>query len=174
MIRRDARAAILDAASVLAREGGAAALGVDRIVTRAGVSKGASFHYFAGKETMLAALLEDVAAAFDQALQARLAAGHRFGPALVETTSAEVERNGTLIPTLVAAIVSDPRLAAMVAASTGEWQRPMIGDGVPPGRAELVRLAIDGLMMASALDTAPAGARLAAVRIALPGLVRNG
>lgn len=51
------RLAILDAAARLLRERGAQGLTISEVLLEAGISKGALYHYFSGKDELLAALI---------------------------------------------------------------------------------------------------------------------
>lgn len=62
---RDVRQATLDAALALFAERGYFGVGLRDIARRAGVREGALYHYFAGKEALLAALLQDLDGAAD-------------------------------------------------------------------------------------------------------------
>lgn len=151
-MRKSARDAILDAAAALAAERGVTALGVEQVNRRAGVSKGAFFYHFKTKEEMIHALVERVSGAFAAGVEARIAAGARFSEALVEATFKEVRERAPLLGALIAAVHLDPSLGAHVAAQTDAWTRRMTDeDGIPPERAALVRLCLDGLMLSTLL-----------------------
>jgi AcrR family transcriptional regulator len=139
--RGQARAALLSAAASLAREHGLAGLAVDRVVERAGLSKGAFFHHFATKRDMVAALLAHLAAEFEADLTAREAGGEGFARALIHATLAEVERNTGFMAALVEAVALDRTLAPVIEARTELWTGRMIDEGMAEGDARLVRAA---------------------------------
>src|SRR5256885_4582036 len=58
--RAATRAALLAAGRALFAERGYAAVGTEEIVQRAGVTRGALYHHFAGKEELFAAVYEQV------------------------------------------------------------------------------------------------------------------
>jgi AcrR family transcriptional regulator len=159
-----ARAAILRAAEALAAEGGVLALGVERVAARAGVSKGAFFYHFANKDEMIAALLEAIATRFEAAIEARVAAGEGYARALIAESFAEVARGRALVACLIAAVAVDPALAPRIAERTGAWSARMRAEGVMEERAKLIRLALDGLLLASLFGPMPGGAEYAALR----------
>lgn len=55
--KRDTRQRLIEVATRLFRRNGYAATGLDEICSTAGVTKGAFFHYFKGKETLAEACL---------------------------------------------------------------------------------------------------------------------
>lgn len=100
------RARLMAAARDLFLAQGYAATGVDQICSLAGVTKGALFHYFSGKQSLAAAVIDDWARA---ALEARAQAAFQHAPTAVERAlgyvdfAAEMARRatpGSLIGTL--------------------------------------------------------------------------
>lgn len=171
-----ARNAILDAAAAVAQEAGVLGLTVDRVVERAGVSKGAFFYNFAGKDAMVAALLDRMADRLEAGIEERVRGGEAFALALVRATFAEAGAQPAFMAALIAAVAVDRALARVVSARTEAWTRRMVQEGVPESRAWLVRLALDGLLLSSAL-TAEAGRdadRLRHEQAAVEGLLRCG
>lgn len=147
-----AREAILDAAAALVAEYGATGLGVEQVNKRAGVSKGAFFYHFKTKEEMVHALLEHVSRSFVAELEDRVTAGERFTDALVAMTLAEVQHKRALISTLIAAVYLDRTLSTRIRAQVEHWTQRMVSeDGIDGDRAELTRLALDGLMISTLL-----------------------
>ena len=147
-----ARERILDAAASLAARYGVTALGVERVVKKAGLSKGAFFYHFANKEEMVRGLLDHVAAERMAEVEVAVANGARFSDALVEMLVGEARENGALIHVLVASVALDPTLRATLTARSADWRRRMIEeDGMSEAEADVLRLAMDGLMIASVL-----------------------
>lgn len=145
--RGQTRDALLLAASELARESGLYGLTVDGVVERAGVSKGAFFHYFPTRQAMIAALLDHLAEAFERDLARLEAVGQPFAHALIEATLAEVQRDTGFMATLVTAVAIDRELGRVVEARTESWTQRMIREGLPQADARLVRSALDGLLL---------------------------
>ncbi len=168
-----AREAILRAAEELAADGGVLALGVERVVARAGVSKGAFFYHFANKDEMVAALLEAIAQRFEAGIEARIAGGSDFARALIGESFAEVARGRALIACLIAVVAVDPALAPRVAARTGAWSARMLAEGVPEERAKLIRLALDGLLLSSLFGPLPPEPAFSALRGSVEGLLQS-
>src|SRR4051812_30151379 len=69
------RAALVAAARELFAQRGYAAVGTEEIVQRAGVTRGALYHHFAGKRELFRAVYEDV----ERELVERIAAGAMAG-----------------------------------------------------------------------------------------------
>ncbi|MEL6461094.1 MAG: TetR/AcrR family transcriptional regulator [Cyanobacteria bacterium J06621_15] len=144
-----ARIKLFDAATDLAIREGVTALAVERVVNEAGVSKGAFFYHFKTKEDMVRGLLDHVATQRIEAVEAAVASGTRFTDALVDMI---VQENGALIHVLVSSVAIDPTLRATLTERCMEWRQRMIEeDGLTPEQADLLRLAIDGLMIAAVL-----------------------
>ena len=74
------RAAVVAAARALFAERGYAAVGTEEIVRRAGVTRGALYHHFAGKRELLEAVYEQIEGEITEAI----AAGALSGPDPIE------------------------------------------------------------------------------------------
>lgn len=147
-----ARIKLLNAAARLAACEGITALSVDRVVHEAGVSKGTFFYHFAKKEEMIRGLLDHVAAQHMEEVEAAVAGGLRFTDALIDMIGRSVQKNGTLVHVLVAAVALDPTLRETLTTRRDTFRQRMIEeDGINPEQADLLRLAIDGLMIAVVL-----------------------
>lgn len=145
-----ARQAILNAAASLVAEQGVTALGIEQVNRRAGVSKGAFFYHFNTKDEMIHALLDQVSTTFSASVEQKVRDGLRFTDALVGTTMTEVRERSTLISTLIAAVYLDRSLGEVVRKQVEGWTQRMIQeDGLLPERAQLLRLALDGLMIST-------------------------
>ena len=147
-----ARTALLDAAAALAMREGVPALGVERVVREAGVSKGSFFYHFDTKEEMVRALLDHVAAQRMAEVEAAVTGGARFTDALIGMVAEDVGRGGGLIAVLVAAVALDPSLRNVLTERRDGWVRRMIDeDGLLADRAALLMLGIDGAMIGTVL-----------------------
>jgi AcrR family transcriptional regulator len=146
-----ARAAILDAASQIARELGPLGLSVDKIVGRAGVSKGSFFFHFDTKEAMISALLEEVADAFGHQIEEMVADGTAFHRALIAATIDEIARNNRLLAIFVAAVAIDRTLARYVAARAAKWHQRMLDEGLTDLQARALRTMLDGMLLSNLL-----------------------
>jgi len=70
---RGTRAALCEAGRELFTERGFAAVGVEEIITRAGVSRGALYHHFDGKTALFTTIVEDIEASVSAAAIDRMA-----------------------------------------------------------------------------------------------------
>ncbi len=147
-----ARNKLLHAAASLAATEGVTALGVERVVQEAGVSKGSFFYHFATKEEMIRTLLDHVAQRCMDEVEAAVAKGARFTDVLIDMVVREIRENGALIGVLVAAVALDPSLRASLTARNADWRHRMVEeDGLSPQRADLLQLTIDGAMIGTVL-----------------------
>ena len=147
-----ARNNLLDAAASLAAAEGVTALGVERVVQEAGVSKGSFFYHFTTKEEMIRALLDHVAQRCMGEVDEAVAKGARFTDALIDMVVRELRQNGALIAVLVAAVALDPSLRTALTARSANWRSRIINeDNLSPECATLLLLAIDGAMIGTVL-----------------------
>ena len=70
---RGTRAALCEAGRELFTERGFAAVGIEEIITRAGVSRGALYHHFDGKTALFTTIVEDIEASVSAAAIDRMA-----------------------------------------------------------------------------------------------------
>lgn len=158
--RGQAREALLRAAEALIRDEGFAALSVERVAARAGVSKGAFFHHFATRQAMVEALLIAAAGDLESRVQARVGAGERFPVALVEAFVHEARTDCAFIAAMMSAVVLDRSVGTQVAGIVDAWTRRMIDDGLDEATALTVRSVLDGLVLLCLLHAPqPAPAR---------------
>ena len=143
---------LLDAAASLAASEGVTALGVERVVKEAGVSKGSFFYHFATKEDMIGTLLEYVAQRCMAEVDDAVEKGARFTDALIDMVVRELKQNGEFIGVLVASVALDPSLRVSLTARYENWRQRMIEeDGLTPESADLLQLAIDGAMISTVI-----------------------
>ncbi|MEM8797717.1 MAG: TetR/AcrR family transcriptional regulator [Pseudomonadota bacterium] len=147
-----AKTNLLEAAAALAQSDGVTALGVERVVQKAGVSKGAFFYHFESKEEMVRALLDHVSERCMLTVEDAVANGKRFTDAFVEMVIGEIQNNGALIAVLVASVSLDPMLREKLTERRKIIRGRMIAeDGLSPDRAAVLCLAIDGAMIGTVL-----------------------
>lgn len=147
-----AKTNILNAAAALARTDGVTALGIERVVQKAGASKGAFFYHFKSKEEMIRALLDHVSAQCMHEVNRKVGNGARFTDALIDMVTRELRENGELIAVLVASVSLDPSLRPQLTSHVQEVRNRMITeDSLSAEQADLLRLAIDGAMIGTVL-----------------------
>jgi AcrR family transcriptional regulator len=146
--RPSSKERLLDAAAGVLLSEGAEALTLEAVARRAGISKGGLFYHFPTKQAMVAAMVERLTGAFDEALAA---AGQRPGDFLRAYIGATIpERPAASAPTdrvtaaLLAAVLVDPAGLEPLRARFAAWQARLVDDGIDPAAATAVRLAVDG------------------------------
>jgi AcrR family transcriptional regulator len=171
------RGELLAAAVEVVRERGASALTLDSVAEATGTSKGGVLYHFPTKESLVVAMIEAEIALFEAAIEAELARGRSagepsrgaFARAYVRASIADGMEPG--LGGVLAAIANEERVLAAYREKTSQWRNLMASDGLDPTRAELIRLAADGLYYSLAIGAAsPAGENRTALREALLGM----
>jgi AcrR family transcriptional regulator len=146
----DVRARIVRAAVALILEDGVAAYSLDRVIARARVSKGGLLHHFRTKDDLSVALMQYCFAQFEQRI-ARCAAADK-GPvhgrqlrAYINATFQLVPDEDALVRALFAISASAPHLLERRSEAISALTPARTADGLPSERAEMLRLACDGL-----------------------------
>lgn len=158
----ETRATILDAAFRIAR-GGGGRFTVDAVAREAGVSKGAVLHHFPSKEALAGGMLEQQLDEFDALIERRLAEEPegetgRWLRAYVRASFEMGAGDPAVNDALLAAMATEPGLLSSFEGRFESWRRRAEADGVDRTRANLVRLAVDGLATAESFGLwAPEG-----------------
>jgi AcrR family transcriptional regulator len=145
------------AAEIVALEG-AAKLTLDAVAERIGLSKGGILHHFATKDSLIAAMIEDVVAQFEGDLQRHMAGESGPGSFARAFLGACLDRDGALTRTLkvsagiLAAVAINSQLLGPLRRRYEEWRQRLEDDGIDPAIAELVRSAADGLWLGNVLE----------------------
>lgn len=153
----DARTRVLDAAEVIVRARGVAALTLDGAARQAGVSKGGLLYHFNTKEALLDALLKRLASFIEEDFAAGVAEQPE-GPgrvaramltwALGLPAHESDERCDRAAAVFLAAFHHDPALLQPVREQFARMREAVARDGLPPGHGMAVMAAGDGLFMA--------------------------
>ncbi|WP_321927043.1 TetR/AcrR family transcriptional regulator [Burkholderia sp. BCC1998] len=162
------RAQLLEAASEIATHHGVAALTLDAVAERAGVTKGALQYHFANKQGLLDALFGQATERFATQMAARRAvdshgdgaAARAYLHAVLDT--AQPAASTDVLRVLVASMITEQETRARWSVPMREWTRP---DPVPLERAAtlmICRLAADGLWISELLDSVEISAELRA------------
>ncbi|OXJ08700.1 TetR/AcrR family transcriptional regulator [Burkholderia sp. AU6039] len=162
------RAQLLAAASEIATHHGVAALTLDAVAERAGVTKGALQYHFANKQGLLDALFGQATERFAAQMAARVAADAEGAGAVARAyMHAVLDESHSVASTdvlrvLVASMITDQDTRARWSVPMREWTRP---DPVPLEQAAtlmICRLAADGLWISKLLDSLEISAELRA------------
>jgi AcrR family transcriptional regulator len=146
------RAELLQAARRLMKNQPIAYLTLEAVAKEAGMSKGGLSHYFPSKEALLNALVNDMLEQFDQLLS------HSTEPDWIRAyiqSSFDQPTSDVDALTMLNAVVINPDLLEPVQQRYIQWQAQLEQAGMPSAYATLVRLALDGLMLADLFGLAP-------------------
>jgi AcrR family transcriptional regulator len=157
---------VLAAAAEIVATDGAAKLTLDAVAERVGVSKGGILHHFATKDSLIAAMIEDVVTLFEADLARHMQGESGPGSFARAFLRACLDPEGALTRTLkvsagiVAAVAINSQLLAPLRRRYDEWRNRLEDDGIDPAIAELVRSAADGLWLGNVLELGPTSASL--------------
>jgi AcrR family transcriptional regulator len=149
---------VLDAAADLVASEGAAKLTLDAVAERVGLSKGGILHHFATKDSLIAAMIEDVVSQFECDLAKHMQGESGPGSFARAFLRACLDPEGALTRTLrvsagiLAAVAINSQLLAPLRRRYDEWRKRLEDDGIDPAIAELVRTAADGLWLGNVLE----------------------
>ncbi len=150
------RERLLEAASAVLLRDGAHAMTLEAVAAQAGVSKGGLLYHFPGKGAILDALVER----WDASMEAEVDATRDDRPGGwvrayldASATLSEDERRTDI--GLLAALAAEPERLGPVRERYARWQQRVEQDAADPVDATVVRLAADGLWIASLLGLAP-------------------
>jgi AcrR family transcriptional regulator len=152
------RRSVLDAAADLVATEGAAKLTLDAVAERVGLSKGGILHHFATKDSLIAAMIEDVVSQFEADLARHMQGESGPGSFARAFLRACLDPDGALTRTLrvsagiLAAVAINSQLLAPLRRRYDDWRQRLEDDGIDPAIAELVRSAADGLWLGNVLE----------------------
>ncbi|HXV92009.1 MAG TPA: TetR/AcrR family transcriptional regulator [Pseudonocardia sp.] len=140
-----ARRRLLDAAAeVVAAHG---ALTLDAVARRAAISKGGLLHHFGSKEALAEALIVDLMDRFEHAVDDAATALPEPGSWLrAYVTVGTAPTDTSIVPVALAAFAINPALVVHLRRRQRRWAA-RAGQGLAPGLASVVRLAVDGLWL---------------------------
>jgi AcrR family transcriptional regulator len=149
------RTRVLDAAMEVVEHRGGAALSLNSVAEQAGVSKGTLLYHYPTKEALVDAVVEHYLRYFEDAVadHARRHPGdHAWLRAYVAvgTDARERQRSRALFTVLAV----DPDAPTRMAERLTAWQERAQAHPAP-GPALLVKLAVDGLLLADVTNSAP-------------------
>ena len=151
------RRSVLDAAADLVATEGAAKLTLDAVAERVGLSKGGILHHFATKDSLIAAMIEDVVSQFEGDLARHMQGENGPGSFARAFLRACLDPDGTVtrslrISAILAAVAINSQLLAPLRRRYDDWRQRLEDDGIDPAIAELVRSAADGLWLGNVLE----------------------
>jgi AcrR family transcriptional regulator len=178
----DARTRVLDAAEAIVQSRGVAGLTLEAAARDAGVSKGGLLYHFASKEALLAAMLGRLAAAMEHQYRAaveeqpegpgrvaRAMLHWGFGDGGCAMTDEMHDRAAAVF---LATFHHDPALLEPIREVIARMRADLAADGLPPGHAEAINAAGDGMFMARLFRLyTPTEAERAEMRAALEKLL---
>ena len=149
---------VLEAAAELVEREGVSKLTLDAVAERAGLSKGGILHHFATKDSLVAAMIEDLVSQFEADLSRHMAGEQGPGSFARAFLRACLDPEGALTRTvhvsagIIAAVATNSQLLAPLRHRYDEWRQRLEDDGIDPAIAELVRSAADGLWLGNVLE----------------------
>jgi AcrR family transcriptional regulator len=171
-----ARGAVLDAAIEVVDELGPMSLTLDAVAARANVSKGGLLYHFPSKDALITALvqraIDEVDAYIDEHVGTDQSPG-AFARAYAAATIDVDAEPAALISSIAAAAALNSQLLEPIRRAYARWQARLLRDGLPPERALLLRLAVDGWWLSTMIGVPVAPRRhAAAVRAEILALTR--
>jgi AcrR family transcriptional regulator len=133
-------------------------LTLDAVADRVGLSKGGILHHFATKDSLIAAMIEDVVAQFEADLTRHMQGETGPGSFARAFLRACLDPDGAVTRTLrvsagiFAAVAINSQLLAPLRRRYDVWRQRLEDDGIDPAIAELVRSAADGLWLGGVLE----------------------
>jgi AcrR family transcriptional regulator len=171
---------IVDAAEAVVLRDGVGHLTLEAAAHEAGLSKGGVLYHFPSRDALVAAMVARIIDQFEEAIAAHLpppgSPDHgrpgTFARAYVAASTAPAaEGEERLGAALLAAAAAEPVLLEPLREAAGSWQARLVGDGLDPATATVVRMACDGLWLCGLFGLAPpAGDLQAAVAASLVAL----
>lgn len=151
---------ILDAARKILADGGyLTRFSLSAVAAEAGVSKGGLLHHFPNKEALLRGLSENLIDRFEDQLIVEMAkepeeTPGRFARAYINTAFSDEYGSSQISPILLAfnRYSADDDLAE---SRFKAFQHRLENDGLDPTTANLIRMAVDGMLYTEMIDAEP-------------------
>jgi AcrR family transcriptional regulator len=152
--RAGTRERILEAGYAVAGESGVAAVTLDAVANRAGVSKGGLLYHFPSKEALLSGMVDELCRSFADLAAAAARAdpvpAGRSARAYLAASAGELWQSSRWLA-LVGALIVDPGLLDSWRAWVVAGRAADEAENADPVAAAIVRLAADGLWLAGVL-----------------------
>ncbi|MEU8731348.1 TetR/AcrR family transcriptional regulator [Streptomyces tendae] len=151
---------ILDAVERLLVRGGVDAVRLDAAAAEARVSKGGLLHHFPSKRALVEGVVTRLVDRFEAVLPGPDAPPGAFAKAWLDASiPPEVSEDGepaaSAVPVALLAAAGGPEVLDILRERYEAWQRRLDEDGLEPGVATLVRMAVDGWWTTRLLGLAP-------------------
>ncbi len=154
--RPSKRMELLQAAARVVERQGSAQLTLEAVAAEAGLSKGGLLYHFPTKQALIEAMVEQLVQEFSADIE-RKRQGGSFLEAYVRATF-DYQPELSVCSVLAAALSHDPPLLEPLQRGFEEWRQKALKDGVPQARADMIRLAVDGLWFTELFGLAPMSA----------------
>jgi AcrR family transcriptional regulator len=145
---------ILEAGYAVAGQSGVAAVTLDAVANRAGVSKGGLLYHFPSKEALVSGMVDGLCRTFadlaDAAASADPVSAGRSARAYLAASAGELWQSSRWLA-LVGALITDPALLGSWRAWVMAGRAADEAENADPVAAAIVRLAADGLWLAGVL-----------------------
>lgn len=151
--RPSKRLALLQAAARVVERQGSAQLTLEAVAAEAGLSKGGLLYHFPTKQALIEAMVAQLVEEFSQDVEERRQGG-AFLPAYIRATF-DYHPQLSVASVLAAALSHDPPLLEPLQRGFEAWRQAALADPVSAPRADLVRLAVDGLWFTELFALAP-------------------
>lgn len=151
------RETVLNAAAQIIAQHGFSAFTIEAVAQEAGVTKGGVLHHFPSKEALINGLIDQVILMFNTRLQEELQtepddAPGRWLRAYIRTVFLVRYDDKNLLPALAAAVAAEHQILARIRRSFEGSQLAAEQDGTNPVLSTIIRLAVDGMVFARALN----------------------
>ncbi len=133
-------------------------LTLDAVAKESGRSKGGVLYHFPTKDALIEGMITGYLEGFAAAVELSYAADEEGTPgrllrAYVNASFADDPLEPAIGVGILAAIAANPALLDPVREHDRRWRERLAADGLDPARAEVIRLAVDGLVFADVFDS---------------------
>lgn len=151
------RATVLKAAAQVITQLGISAFTIEAVAQEAGLTKGGVMHHFRSKEELINGLIDQVIESFNTRLEEELQAEPADQPgrwlrAYIRTIFSVQDEEKSLLPALAAAVANDHHTLDRIRRNYASSQLAAVQDASNPIQATIIRLAVDGIVFARALN----------------------
>ena len=155
------RATVVKAAAQVIAQQGVSAFTIEAVAQEAGITKGGVLHHFRSKEELINGLIDEVIDGFNVRLEEELKIETATEPsdqpgrwlrAYLRTVFSMRYDDKNLIPALAAAVAADHQTLARIRHTYEQSQQAATQDASDPLHATIIRLAVDGIVFARALN----------------------